>query len=64
MIRGAIIMTTTLLKLNQITVDTKLQVRAEINSATVAEYTAALVEGAKFPPVVVEQKRRKERQAA
>jgi len=41
------------LKLSEIVTDAGTQVRASLNEATVAEYTDALADGAKFPPVIV-----------
>ena len=41
------------LNLSEIVTDAGTQVRAGLNEITVAEYTSALADGAKFPPLVV-----------
>lgn len=41
------------IKLNEIRIDGGTQTRAEISNATVEEYSEAVLEGAKFPPVDV-----------
>jgi len=41
------------MKLSQITLDTTLQMREKIDEEVVSEYSQALLDGAKFPPVVL-----------
>lgn len=43
----------TKLKLSDITLDNEIQPRQQLNQEVVAEYTEAMRQGAKFPPVVV-----------
>jgi len=41
------------MKLSQITLDTSLQMREKIDEEVVSEYSQALLDGAKFPPIVL-----------
>jgi len=41
------------MKLSQITLDTSLQMREKIDAEVVAEYCQAILDGAKFPPIVL-----------
>jgi len=41
------------MKLSQITLDTSLQMREKIDAEVVSEYSQALLDGAKFPPIVL-----------
>ncbi|MGR3279727.1 ParB/RepB/Spo0J family partition protein [Acaryochloris marina NIES-2412] len=43
----------TMLKLSDITVDNEIQPRQQLNQEVVAEYTEAMRQGGKFPPVIV-----------